>query len=374
MKNITNPKIRKSNFELMRIISMLFVVMWHIILHGQLFNAGGTTKFFLEFLILLGAVHINSYVLVSGYFQCDKNFSIKKFLNLFLTIWFYKTVIIVIYYLHPVNPIPKLELLKGILPLDFGIYWYMNCYLLLYLLTPWLNKLIKHMNQKEYRKLLITLFILFSIIPYITKQIVVANNGYTIVQFVFMYLIGAYLKKYPIRNNTHFKNYSRNKCQVIFFAGFWLFTVLNFVNFQFSHYLFMFSNPLLRTIGTFLETSFRAYSNPIIIIQSVLYFLYFSTLRLRSKRINFISLFTLDVYLIHENLYIVEYLKKIFVFEKWLQYNGYKIIIFTLLSTVLVYICCIILGIIKKRLFTIISKNKYFNIIKEKIFIYTYNI
>ena len=76
-------KIRNSNFELMRIISMIFVVMWHLILHSNLYNSTGATKFFLEFLILLGVVHINSFVIITGYFQCEQNFSWKKFFKTF---------------------------------------------------------------------------------------------------------------------------------------------------------------------------------------------------------------------------------------------------------------------------------------------------
>ena len=84
---------RQSNFELMRIVSMLFVVMWHVILHSNLYNSTGVTKFFLEFLILFGIVHINSFIIVTGYFQIDKEFKWKKFFQTFSITWFYKSII-----------------------------------------------------------------------------------------------------------------------------------------------------------------------------------------------------------------------------------------------------------------------------------------
>ena len=36
LKRNSDLKVRESNFELMRIISMLFIILWHIIIHGHM--------------------------------------------------------------------------------------------------------------------------------------------------------------------------------------------------------------------------------------------------------------------------------------------------------------------------------------------------
>jgi len=73
-------KIRQSNFELMRIVSMIMIVLWHIIIHGHLIdNTTGGINLFLNLILCLCIVHVNSFVLVTGYFQYDKEFSLKKF-------------------------------------------------------------------------------------------------------------------------------------------------------------------------------------------------------------------------------------------------------------------------------------------------------
>ena len=42
---------RFSNFELMRIISMFMIVVWHVIMHSDLIGrASGTLNFVLEFI------------------------------------------------------------------------------------------------------------------------------------------------------------------------------------------------------------------------------------------------------------------------------------------------------------------------------------
>lgn len=360
-------KKRQSNFELMRILSMLFVVMWHVILHSNLYNSTGVTKFFLEFLILFGIVHINSFIIVTGYFQSDKEFKWKKFFQTFSITWFYKAIIAIIFFIAMPGLISKGELLKELLPLDFRDYWYINCYLLLYLLSPFINKLINNLCQKDYRRLLILLFIVFSVIPFISNQGTVQNNGYTIVQFVFMYLIGGYIKKYPIDGNLHLKNYSKNKKQIIFLSIFIISFAINFILLNFSKILVSFDSNLFKEIGAYLFNNNRMYSNPLVIIQSIFYFLFFSTLTFRSKKVNYIAKYTLDVYLIHESYYILKYLYKWIRIDDVLKCKYYIVILAVLAVTFLIFSICIVIGIVRNIIFKIVNRIQLFQNIKEKI-------
>ena len=47
-------KIRESNYELLRIISMFFIIVWHVITHSGLeVNSTGATNFFINMLLFL---------------------------------------------------------------------------------------------------------------------------------------------------------------------------------------------------------------------------------------------------------------------------------------------------------------------------------
>ncbi|MBQ8681852.1 MAG: acyltransferase family protein [Bacilli bacterium] len=365
-----NNNVRQSNFEVMRIISMLFVVMWHLILHGGLYEVGGTVKFVLEFFVLFGVVHINSFVLVAGYFQYNKEFSLRKFLKIVILTWFYKVLFVLLFYFLGLADITKVELLKELLPIDFRDYWYINCYLLLYLLTPWLNKLIRCMSQKEYRKLLIVGFVVFSIIPLVTNQGTVANNGYTIVHFMYMYLIGAYLRKYPIDKNVHFINYSKNKKQILFLAISLFCLIFNFMTLQFSHSLVVMDNSLLREIGSYLFNNNRLYSNPVVIVQSIFYFLYFSTLEIKNSKINFVSRVVLDVYLIHENYYMIFYIYEVLQTKIWGQFGLYNLILLVIMWTLIIFIACILLGLIRDFIFDFVGRRRLFVKTQDKFYNY----
>lgn len=359
-------KLRQSNFELMRIISMLFVVMWHVILHSDLYNSTGVTKFILDALILFGVVHINSFVIVTGYFQCDKEFKWSRFFQTFSIVWFYKALIALIFFIFITSTISNVELLKEIMPLDFRDYWYINCYLILYLLSPFINKLVINLEQKDFRKLLLLSFVLFSLIPLISNQGIILNDGYTLIQFVFMYLIGAYLKKYSPDKNIHLKNYSKNKKQVLYLFVLIFVFFVNFMLLIFSKTLIGINSSLLNEVGTYIFNNSRMYSNPLVIIQSISYFLFFSTMSFKSKIVNYISKYTLDVYLIHESFYISQNLYKWIGINDFINHKYYVIIVI-IVTTLIIFITCIMIGILRNMLYKLIGKIKIYKKIKYRI-------
>ena len=79
----SNQKMRDSNFELMRIISMFMIVVTHIIGHGYVVeNCDGLTETAVALLKCLLYVHVNSFVLFTGYYQCKGKFKLQKIFSL----------------------------------------------------------------------------------------------------------------------------------------------------------------------------------------------------------------------------------------------------------------------------------------------------
>ena len=61
-------KVRQSNFELMRLISMFFIVLYHMIIitGGDLIHhTSGMTNVILDFISLFIIVHVNSFILIT---------------------------------------------------------------------------------------------------------------------------------------------------------------------------------------------------------------------------------------------------------------------------------------------------------------------
>ncbi len=349
---------------------MIMIVMWHLILHGGLLNATAGTKLVLEFFVLFGAVHVNSFVVVTGYFQCEKDFSLKKLGHLITSVWFYKVLFVCIALIMGTFALTKLEIFHELMPIDMRDYWFINCYLALYIISPYLNILISKMTQTQYRKLIIIGFFLFSIIPLITNHKTIANDGYTIINFCYLYLIGGYLKRYPITENIHFKNYSKNKRQCLFLFLTILLCVFNFICYQFSKNLITMENSLIQKIGNDFIKNYRSFSNPFIILQTICYFLYFQTLTIKSKKINAIAKHTLDVYLIHENYYVIMRLYWYLKTGLWHQWSGYIVILLVIFVPIIIFGICILISMLKTKLFQFISNRKIIKRTKRKVYQY----
>ena len=96
-KNSIDVK-RESKFELLKIISMLMIIMYHFILHGKVLdNTTGTLNEFMNFVRLLIVIHVNSFVLVTGYFQYNKKFKLSKVISLNNALVFYKILIMLVF-------------------------------------------------------------------------------------------------------------------------------------------------------------------------------------------------------------------------------------------------------------------------------------
>lgn len=355
-----NKSIRDSNFEIMRIISMFFIVIYHFIVFtgGGLMNStSGYTQLFLQFISIIVVVHVNSFLLVSGYFQYDKKAKLKKVFDLVLMAWMYKVVIGLAFFFFSSNTYTDLDFVKIISPLEFNNLWFLITYIELYVLSPYINIIINKLNQQEHRKLIIIMFIVFSLIPTITNQRTFANDGFTLIHFIFVYIIGAYLGKYPIKENIHFKNFSNRKRRWLFIGIFLFMGIFNFLLFRFSNTSLIESkDAIINDIGRLINRAVFSYQFPTILIQSIAYFLVFETFKIKSKIINLISSGVFAIYVITENLYVRDYMYlKLGILKYYVAFD-YKIIPKVFLYSIIIFIVCVIAELIRKIIISLISK------------------
>lgn len=364
---------RNSNYELMRIISMFLIVLYHVIHHGQVLencqNEG--LRIIVEFIKFFTIIHVNSYILITGYYQSQSKFKQSKIWSIINASLFYRITIMIILSLIGEITLDKLSIVRDFFPLDTVHYWFIKCYLFLYCLSPFLNKLVENITKKEFQKLQIVLFILLSIIPSLTGGLAFVNDGYTVYTMVHLYLIGAYLRKYPLKESYIFKPCSKNLFQLIMIFVFFITLIINYVLYKYSFTLTNINN-LFTEIANNVQYASLKYSNPIIIIQSIAYFTFFGTLNIQSKFINKLSALTLEVYLIHENIYIR---KPLYAFLK--INNGpiysYKYLIYMIMISILIYIACSLIGFIRQKVFKLIYNRKISQKVREIYYNYIKN-
>lgn len=375
-------KERNSSFELLRIISMLAIIFIHISGHGQVnLHTSGVTLNIINYLLIFSATLVNTFVLITGYFQCEKNIKLKNIFKLNNAMWFYSVVICTIMFifdLSVVHPITKLDLAQSYLPIQFGGYWFTKMYLVLYIISPFINCALNNSTQKRHFSYIVIGIILFSILPMCTNNLFYDNGrGFTIENFVLLYIIGAYLKKYPINKSRLLGVYSKSKINVIL-----LFTAFFLLTFNFLLYKLGISLPagggILGYMHNVFSKFFTAYCNPFIIIGSTCIFLIFSQMNIKSKFINKIGGLMFGVYLIHEFTYLNDVLYSWFGFA---NINGVGYIVETnilvfiriIIVDLIIFIGCTLIEFIRQFIFKFIYNRKISEKCRNKFYEYLKN-
>lgn len=164
-----NLKKRNTSFELMRIIAMLMVCAYHWQLHGNndmIPRSELSANQIISFIFgSWGVLGVNLFFLLSFYFLIKKNnITYSKYIKLAIKVSFFGTVTYIIGILCGITEFSFLEIIRTILGVFANQYWFMTVYIIVSLLSPLLNRLLKTLTQKES-------YVLIAIMIYITYGI-----------------------------------------------------------------------------------------------------------------------------------------------------------------------------------------------------------
>lgn len=187
-----SKKTRDSNFELLRIILMLFIVMHHII--SSVVAPGFSSKGFACIDVIFHTAVI-IFVLISGYFGI--NLRIKALISLILQVTFYSLLLTLlgVYVFSLGSPI---DIIKSLLPVSGNYYWFITVYVELLLLSPFVNKLLVHLSNQQYKSLIVILAFLIFWFGLLRKTNI-SIDGKNIVYFIFIYSWWRYSENFFIK-------------------------------------------------------------------------------------------------------------------------------------------------------------------------------
>lgn len=283
---------RNSNIELLRIICMIFIIFHHYSFHGG-YSAFNTENFnvnifYIQEISMLGKVACSIFAIITGYFMINKNInlkiSIKKIFKLFVIYAFYNILIILIVKSFNIDNVNFKQIFKSFLSMKDG-NWYFITYFIILLIAPFLNKIIKSFEERDYKIFLIILYIIWSLIPTLINDEWDFSN---IDFFIIMYMTGAYIRLYV--NNINMK-----KNKIVLFSSLFL---------LFSSVLFFDYIGMKLKLDIFIKnaTYFRKMNSILTVLVAISMFNCFFNFNIKSKLINFISQTTMGIYLIHDNI------------------------------------------------------------------------
>ena len=365
-------KERESNFELMRIVSMVFIILWHVIGHGKILensqNPAIDTIFgFLKHVII---VHVNSFVLILGFFQCRSKVKPSKVVSLIFQTIFYSIVIFfALYKLGFIDNINFTLIMNVLIPFSSVDYWFISSYLLVYILSDYINMFLMSLSKKHLKKLIIICFGMFCIIPFITGMRFINNNGYNFYHFIFVYIVGVYLYRYPLKESFLFSKISIKSYRLILLFIFFLCASYNYFLYDFAVNHFYNNGQVFNYISSVILLSLGSYASPIVIVQSISYFEFFRTLCIKSKIINYISSCVFGIYLFHENTYLKPILYKLLLIDDGTFY-GRRIFLYVFIAVIIIFVVGLLIEIIRKILVKLISKTHLYKKLRFKFYNY----
>lgn len=199
---MSNPQKRDANLDLLRIFSMLLIIFLHSIDHSgvleQAEHSSPAMYFYVRFAYALCQVCVNCYVMLSGYYLVHSKFRLQKLAALWMETVFYSFVLKLLFMVTGQEAVSVVSLVSCFFPILTGRYWFITIYVGMYLVSPFLKKLIYAMNRKEHTILNICLFALFSLWSSLHPSIAGMNSGggWGLAWFVVLYLVAAWFRLY----------------------------------------------------------------------------------------------------------------------------------------------------------------------------------
>lgn len=205
---------RDVRFELLRIFAMFLIVLCHLVAHSgwrleELPGWRGVV--FLAVDNYAGQVGVGLFLLISGYFLVDKDFSWWRVIRTVTQTWCYSALLMLLIYVvstftpyfnwlsmvfSPQSIAHTLVLL--LLPTLNGEYWFITVYVLLLVVSPFLNMVLCQTSHKQLGAL-ISFLIFLSVMPYISFHPEGPHDAFYWTPLTYaltLYVVGGWLRLY----------------------------------------------------------------------------------------------------------------------------------------------------------------------------------
>lgn len=299
---------RNSSIEALKIVAIILIVISHVVqtlgIKGNAYisysdyavNIQMATKdiqlLIISMLRYCGTIGNTIFFICSAWFFLDNNrINRKKILVMIADVWIISVIILsIVFFIE--RKIKGSLVIASFFPILFENNWYINCYLMFYLLHPILNKVIAALDQRTLFRMTAIMSLMYFVLAFGNRLTALLFNmgtvffESTIIIWMVIYFLLAYMRKY-----TRFMDdINVNKFLVsIGLLGSILMVILsNMLGLKNS----IFSESLL---------IWNEANNPFIVCFAIGSFNIARSKSFENKVINYISKLSLCIYLFHEN-------------------------------------------------------------------------
>ena len=231
------------------------------------------------------------------------------------------------------------------------VYWFVIAYMILYILSPFINHYVDNSDKHTLKKLIFS-FLIFEFIFGWLGGVGAFSDGYSAISFIGIYGLGRYLRTYSPEIKQPF----------LVFIGLAIFSTLSII----GSLLY-----LPESTSYSIHRLLIAYNSPTVVIASVCLFYSFKKLSFKSNIVNWMASSALCIYLIHLhpvvfNNYFTPIVRLLFDNQSYL-----------LLMAFLIGVCvaCILIDKIRLAIYYLLTPllNIIFNWLKKILLTIVYN-
>lgn len=290
----------------------------------------GPKVIFLKLFGMWGKTAIDCFLMITGYFMCKSEITVRKFLKLILEVYFYKLVIYVLLLFGGYETVSAEQLVKLIFPIWDIEHNFVDCFICFWLTIPFWNILIKNMTKRQHQLLLILLLCIYTLFGTIPGFHISYNY---VTWFGVVYLMASYVRYYTSEcfNNKRFWGWMTLASVTLSVLSVFIWKA---VFGSFSHYMLAGSHKILAVTTAFAS------------------FLWFKNMDIKfSKFINIVGGSTFAVILIHSNSEAM----RTWLWKNFIDCKGHyslpclDLILYTVGVSIAIFAVCIIIDRIRIR-------------------------
>lgn len=316
-------KVRESQFELLRLVAMMMIVIVHF--NGvamEMFLPITTSKipfsqiWGAEALEALAIIGVNLFVLISGFFGIRlKAKGLLRYVGWVL--WYSVLIYLIVSCFYPelFRPDNTIYAVHGI---SHSTQWFVTDYFYLMVLSPIINGVMQRTTFKQHLWIALALFVVNCGLGW-WGEMVFNKDGYTVYHMIFIYCLGWTLRELHDR-------YGHLRLSAVCVAVYLLMAAVVVLMMQSMSYF-----------------KVIAYNNPIIVIESIAFFWIFAQMRFTNLAINWAASTSFAVYLIHMHFSLWPHVLRPLLVDVYNTYSGTGYaLIGGIIAIVLFWVCILI--------------------------------
>lgn len=192
---------RNASMELLRVLAMLMIIGHHLVYYSALTSYDPCVgRYFAQMVNVGGRIGVNLFVMIGAWYMSGRKYRMVRTARIWLqTFTTGLLALLAAVLIGGKGSVPDFgSALRGaLLPVSQGGYWFAGAYIMLTLMTPFLNRLLDSVKRQGLDVLLGVMTFMMAVLP----TVFIGKTTYfsPIFWFVYLYLLIGRLRRWPVK-------------------------------------------------------------------------------------------------------------------------------------------------------------------------------